>query len=44
MNAAENSIKEFNRNNNKIPKEKLVDLHFTVLTVPFNLCMLTMQI
>ena len=49
---AENSIKQFNKTNDKIPKrldysekkEKLTDLPFIVLTDPFNKYMLTLQI
>ena len=51
INVPENSIEEFNKNNNKIPtrldyveKSEIIDLHFIVLTVPFSLCMLTLQI
>ena len=51
INVPENSIEEFNKNNNKIPtrldyveKREIIDLHFIVLKVPFSLCMLTLQI
>ena len=51
INVLENSIEEFNKNENKIPitldyveKVKLIDLHFIVLTVPVNLCTLTLKI
>ena len=51
INVPENSIEEFNKNNNKIPtrldyveKSEIIDLHFIVLTVPFSLCMLALQI
>ena len=51
INVPENSIEEFNKNNNKIPtrldyveKREIIDLHFIVLKVPFSLCMLALQI